>query len=195
VKLDIRQEVSSVAGTVGGRNSADLILNKREIETSIIVDDGEIIGIGGLLNDNERRTIEKIPFLGDLPVVGNLFKSRGRQREKTNLMVFIRPTILRSRADAQAMTDRRYGYVRAQQYQQDPYREPTLDELVREYMGMEPPPPPPSVPAPLDPRALVPVQERGKDAPPLDPALYLPSVRPGDQVIAPTPVPQSQAPR
>jgi general secretion pathway protein D len=195
VKLDIRQEVSSVAGTVGGRNSADLILNKREIETSIIVDDGEIIGIGGLLNDNERRTIEKIPFLGDLPVVGNLFKSRGRQREKTNLMVFIRPTILRSRADAQAMTDRRYGYVRAQQYQQDPYREPTLDELVREYMGMEPPPPPPSVPAPLDPRALVPVQELGKDAPPLDPALYLPSVRPGDQVIAPTPVPQSQAPR
>jgi general secretion pathway protein D len=128
-------------------------------------------------------------------VVGNLFKSRGRQREKTNLMVFIRPTILRSRADAQAMTDRRYGYVRAQQYQQDPYREPTLDELVREYMGMEPPPPPPSVPAPLDPRALVPVQERGKDAPPLDPSLYLPSVRPGDQVVAPTPVPQSQVPR
>jgi general secretion pathway protein D len=195
VKLDIRQEVSSVAGTVGGRNSADLILNKREIETSIIVDDGEIIGIGGLLNDNERRTIEKIPFLGDLPVVGNLFKSRGRQREKTNLMVFIRPTILRSRADAQAMTDRRYGYVRGQQYQQDPTREPTLDELVREYMGMEPPPPPPAIPAPLDPRALVPVKERGKDAPPLDPALYLPAVRPGDQVIAPAPVAPDQGPK
>jgi general secretion pathway protein D len=55
VKLDIRQEVSSIAGTVGGRQSADLILNKREIETSIVVDDGDIIGIGGLLNDNERR--------------------------------------------------------------------------------------------------------------------------------------------
>jgi len=195
VKLDIRQEVSSIAGTVGGRNSADLIIAKRGINTSIIVDNGDIIGIGGLLNDNERRTIEKIPFLGDLPVVGNLFKSRGRSREKTNLMVFIRPTIIRSAADARAMTDQRYGYVRSQQYLLDPNREPTLDELVREYMGMEPPPPPPSVPAPLDPRALVPVQERGKDAPPLDPALYLPSVRPGDQVIAPTPVPQSQVPR
>jgi general secretion pathway protein D len=135
VKLDIRQEVSSVAGTVGGRNSADLILNKREIETSIVVDNGDIIGIGGLLNDNERRTIEKIPLLGDLPVVGNLFKSRGRARDKTNLMVFIRPTILRSAADARAMTNRRYGYIRDRQYLQNPNQEPSLDELVREYMG------------------------------------------------------------
>ena len=146
VKLDIRQEVSSIAGTVGGRASADLILNKREIETSIVVDDGDIIGIGGLLNDNERRTIEKIPFLGDLPVVGNLFKSRGRQREKTNLMVFIRPTILRSAADARAMTNRRYGYVRDQQFLQNPAREPSIDELVRDYMGAVPPGPPAPLP-------------------------------------------------
>jgi general secretion pathway protein D len=184
VKLDIRQEVSSVAGTVGGRNSADLILNKREIETSIIVDNGQIIGIGGLLNDNERRTIEKIPLLGDVPVLGNLFKSRGRAREKTNLMVFIRPTIIRSAADARAMTERRYGYVRGMQYLQDPRQEPSLDELVREYMGAAPPGPPPEVPAPLDPRALVPPAERKKE-PPLDPRLYLPSVRPGDQVVTP----------
>jgi general secretion pathway protein D len=169
VKLDIRQEVSSVAGTVGGRNSADLILNKREIETSIVVDNGDIIGIGGLLNDNERRTIEKIPFLGDLPVVGNLFKSRGKARDKTNLMVFIRPTILRSAADARAMTDRRYGYIRGRQYLQDPTQEPSLDELVREYMGATPPGAPPPVPAPLDPSA------------------YLPGVRPGDQVVSPAP--------
>jgi general secretion pathway protein D len=185
IKLDIRQEVSSIAGTVGGRNSADLIFNKREIHNSFVVDDGEIMAIGGLLNDNERKTLEKIPFLGDLPVVGNLFKSRGRQREKTNLMVFIRPTILRTAADARAVTERRYGYVRSQQYQQDPYREPTIDELVREYMGMAPPPPPPPVPVPLDPMALVPVEQRGKEAPPLNPALYLPAVQPGDQVISP----------
>ena len=171
VKLDIRQEVSSVAGTVGGRNSADLILNKREIETSIVVDNGDIIGIGGLLNDNERRTIEKIPFLGDLPLVGNLFKSRGRQREKTNLMIFIRPTIIRSAADARAMTDRRYGYIRERQYLQNPDVEPSLDELVREYMGAVPPPPPPPPPPPLDPR------------------LYAPAVQPGDQVVTPTPPP------
>ena len=138
IKLDLRQEVSSIAGPVG-RNSSDLILNKRELETTITVDDGEIVGIGGLLDDNERRTIEKIPFLGDLPAIGNLFKSRSRARAKTNLMVFIRPTILRSAADARAMTERRYGYVRDRQYLQNPNREPSLDELVREYMGAVPP--------------------------------------------------------
>jgi general secretion pathway protein D len=167
VKLDIRQEVSSIAGTVGGRASADLILNKREIETSIVVDDGEIIGIGGLLNDSERRTIEKIPFLGDLPVVGNLFKSRGKSREKTNLMVFIRPTILRSAKDARTTTERQYGYIRGRQYLQDPNQEPTIDELVREYLGATPPGAPPPIPAPLDPR------------------LYLPALQPGDQVVVP----------
>ncbi len=121
IKLNLRQEVSSIAGPVSGR-SADLILNKREIETVITVDDGEIVGIGGLLDDNERRTIEKIPFLGDLPAIGNLFKSKSRSRAKTNLMVFIRPTILRSPADARAMTERRYGYIRGMQYLQNPGR-------------------------------------------------------------------------
>jgi general secretion pathway protein D len=129
-----------------GRNSADLILNKREIETSIVVDNGDIIGIGGLLNDNERRTIEKIPLLGDLPVVGNLFKSRGRARDKTNLMVFIRPTILRSAADARAMTNRRYGYIRDRQYLQNPTRSRAWTSWCREYMGAAPPLPPPRRP-------------------------------------------------
>jgi general secretion pathway protein D len=166
IKLNLRQEVSSIAGPVSGRSS-DLILNKREIETVITVDDGEIVGIGGLLDDNERRTIEKIPFLGDLPAIGNLFKSKSRSRAKTNLMVFIRPTILRSPADARAMTERRYGYIRGMQYLQNPDQEPTIDELVREYMGTVPPDPAPAPP------------------PPLDPALYAPQTRPGDQVVAP----------
>ncbi|MEA1014611.1 type II secretion system secretin GspD [Sphingosinicella sp. LY1275] len=155
IKLDLRQEVSSIAGPVS-RDFSDLILNKREIETTITVDDGEIVGIGGLLDDNERRTIEKIPFLGDLPVLGNLFKSKGKARAKTNLMVFIRPTILRSAADARAMTDRRYGYIRGRQYLQNPDAEPSLDELLREYMGVTPPGQPPAVPAPLDPALYAP---------------------------------------
>lgn len=138
IKLDLRQEVSSIAGPVS-RDFQDLILNKREIETTITVDDGEIVGIGGLLDDNDRRTIEKIPLLGDLPVVGNLFKSKGRARAKTNLMVFIRPTILRSAADSRRMSGRRYDYVRSQQAQQNPDAEPSLDVLVREYMGALPP--------------------------------------------------------
>lgn len=138
IKLFLRQEVSSIAGPVSN-NSADLILNKREIETTITVDDGEIVALGGLLDDNERRTIEKIPLLGDIPVIGELFKSRSRSRNKTNLMVFIRPTIVRSAAEARAIAEQRYGYARREQLIDRPDREPTLDELVRDYLGTVPP--------------------------------------------------------
>jgi general secretion pathway protein D len=92
-------------------------------------------------------------------------------------MVFIRPTILRSPADARAMTERRYGYVRDMQYLQNPDQEPTIDELVREYMRMVPPNPAPPPP------------------PPLDPALYAPVTQPGDQVLAPPSAPPAGAPR
>jgi general secretion pathway protein D len=87
------------------------------------------------LNDDERRTIERIPLLSDIPLIGELFKSRSRSRSKTNLMVFIRPTILRNRADGDALTARRYGFVRDMQLARDPDREPSIDELLRDYMG------------------------------------------------------------
>lgn len=166
IKLDLRQEVSSIAGPVSNDNS-DLILNKREIDTTITVDDGQIVAIGGLLDDNDRRTIQKVPLLGDIPVLGNLFKSRSRQHEKTNLMVFIRPTILRTAADAQEMTDRRWGYMRQQQYLQRPDVEPSLDELAREYMGTTPPAPVQIAPVPpLDPRTYAPPGTPANPAPP-----------------------------
>ena len=138
IKLFLRQEVSSIAGAVTN-NSADLILNKREIQTTMTVDDGQIMAIGGLLDDNERRTLEKTPILGDIPVLGELFKSRSRTRGKTNLMVFIRPTIMRTAADARKLAEQRYGYIRDQQLKERPDREPTIDELLRDYMGIEPP--------------------------------------------------------
>lgn len=138
IKLFIKQEVSSVAGPVSN-DSSDLIINKREFETTVLVDDGEILAIGGLLDENERRTIEKIPLLGDIPLLGNLFKSRSRAKAKTNLMVFIRPTILSSQADARAMTAQRYGYIRGQQLLNNPEVEPSLDQLVRDYLGTTPP--------------------------------------------------------
>jgi general secretion pathway protein D len=141
VKMFLRQEVSSVAGPVSSRNS-DLILNKRAFETVLTVDDGEILAIGGLLNDDERRTIERIPLLSDIPLLGELFKSRSRTRSKTNLMVFIRPTILKSREDNAALTARRYGYVRNFQLERNPDVEPAIDTLVRDYMGATPPSPP-----------------------------------------------------
>ncbi len=92
-------------------------------------------------------------------------------------MVFIRPTILRSPEDARAMTERRYGYIRGMQYLQNPDQEPTIDELVREYMGMVPPEPPPAPP------------------PPLDPAIYAPQTRPGDAVVAPPATPAPGSPK
>ncbi len=138
VKLFISQEVSSVAGPVSSRSS-DLIINKRLFETVLTVDDGEILAIGGLLNEDERRTIERIPLLSDIPLIGELFRSRSRSRSKTNLMVFIRPTILRDRADNAAMTAQRYNYLRAEQLARNPEAEPEIDLLVRDYLGTTPP--------------------------------------------------------
>ncbi|MEW4468268.1 type II secretion system secretin GspD [Parasphingorhabdus sp. JC815] len=138
VRLELRQEVSSIAGPVS-KDFSELIINKREINTTVTVGDGEIIALGGLLDDNERRTIEKIPFLGDIPLLGELFKSRGKSRVKTNLMVFIRPKILRSRAEARNFSARRYGYIRDRQLRRNPELEPSLDVLVRDYMGTVPP--------------------------------------------------------
>ncbi len=138
VKLFLKQEVSSVAGPVSSRSN-DLVLNKREFETTLTVGDGQLLAIGGLLNDDERRTIERIPLLSDIPLVGELFKSRSRSRSKTNLMVFIRPTILRSREDGDRLTARRYDYVRDMQKVRNPDMEPSIDELLRDYMGAAPP--------------------------------------------------------
>lgn len=136
IKLFLRQEVSSIAGPVSNDNS-DLIINKRELETTVTVDDGEILALGGLLDDNERRTIERIPLLSDIPGLGELFKSRARSRIKTNLMVFIRPTVLHSKEDGEALTAQRYGYIRDQQERKNPDVEPSIDALVRDYMGAE----------------------------------------------------------
>ncbi len=138
VKLFLKQEVSSVAGPVSSRSS-DLIINKREFETTLTVGDGQLLAIGGLLNDDERRTIERIPLLSDIPFIGELFKSRSRSRSKTNLMVFIRPTVLRSKADGDRLTARRYDYVRDMQLARNPDMEPSIDELLRDYMGAVPP--------------------------------------------------------
>jgi len=163
IKLDLRVEVSSIAGPVSA-GSQDLILNKREIENTITIDEGDIVGVGGLLDDNDRRTLDRVPLLGDIPVLGNLFRSRGRARARTNLMVFIRPTILRNAEDAQEMSARRYNYVRGHQLIVNPNREPTLDELVRDYLGTTPPAAAPGpqpqdqvvTPVPLPPSASAP---------------------------------------
>lgn len=138
ITLYLRQEVSSIAGglttTVG-----DLVLDKREIETTVNVDDGQIVVLGGLLDQNDRDTTERTPVLGDVPVLGNLFKATSRRRTRTNLMVFIRPRIVRTAAEARAVTGPRYDYIAAQQAVRNPARQSELEALVREYLRAEPP--------------------------------------------------------
>jgi len=145
ITLLLRQEVSSVAGPVSA-GFTELVLNKREITTTVLVDDGDIVVLGGLLDQNESLAVEKVPGLGDIPVLGNLFRSNQRQQSQRNLMVFIRPTIVRSPADAQGITAPRYDFMRAQQIsaQGGPS---ALDVLVQEYMRT-PPPVAPTAPAP-----------------------------------------------
>ena len=164
IKLSLHLEISSIAGPVSNDNS-DLILNKREVENTLVLEDGAIGYIGGLLSDEERRTIEKIPLLGDIPVLGNLFKSKARTRSKTNLMIFIRPTILRTPEDGRKLAERRYGYLRLQDGLQKPGEEPNIDQLVREYTGAAPPIPSAPMPGSItDPRVGVPVQQAVPDA-------------------------------
>ncbi len=147
IKLALRQEVSSIAGPVSS-TSSELILNKREITTTVTVDDGQIIALGGLIDDNERRTLEKVPLLGDIPVVGKLFQSRSRTKTKTNLMVFIRPTIVKSAEDAQGIAADRYAYFRSAEKVQGYGESDSLDALVRDYLRTAPPARPASAPNP-----------------------------------------------
>jgi general secretion pathway protein D len=145
ITLFLRQEVSSINGVL--TNSAnDLVLNKRELETTLVVDDGDIAVAGGLLDQNDRLSVDRVPGLSNIPVIGGLFRSTSRQRGRTNLMVFIRPTIIRSPADAQALAADRWGYMRQQQLNNAPGVEPSLDEMLRDYMRTQPPAAPDPVP-------------------------------------------------
>ncbi|MBU4137144.1 MAG: type II secretion system secretin GspD, partial [Alphaproteobacteria bacterium] len=138
ITLFLRQEVSSINGVLTN-SASDLVLNKRELETTLVVDDGDIAVAGGLLDQNDRLSVDSVPGLGALPVIGGLFRSTSRQRGRTNLMVFIRPTIIRSPADAQTLAADRWGYMRRQQLNNAPGVEPSLDEMLRDYMRTQPP--------------------------------------------------------
>jgi general secretion pathway protein D len=112
IKLEIHQEVSSVANAAG---SAGITTNKRSIDTSVLVDDGNIIVLGGLIEDTVSDTVNKVPLLGDIPVIGALFRSVGRGHKKTNLMVFLRPYVIRNAEDSSKVSNERYDYIIEQQ--------------------------------------------------------------------------------
>jgi len=110
IRLQIKQEVSSISSDASIR-AVDLITNKREIETTVLVNDGEIIVLGGLIQDDEQLFQSKVPVLGDIPIIGNLFKSHNNTKRRTNLMVFIRPTIIRDGQDSNTLTQDKIDYM------------------------------------------------------------------------------------
>lgn len=134
VRLDIRQEVSSVFGSVG-TVTPDLILDKREIRASVLADDGEIIVLGGLVEQTDTLRDARVPLLGDIPGVGRLFRSEGKAATRRNLMVFIRPTIVRSKADAQSVTQQKYLYVQAEELMREQSPAGSIDQYIREVLG------------------------------------------------------------
>lgn len=114
VRLSIYQEVSSLDPNVS-LSTTQLVTRKRALDTDVLVDDGQIIVLGGLLEDRISDTTQSVPLLGDIPGIGNLFRYDSRSRSKTNLMVFLRPHIVRNARDSASVTLDRYNYMRSQQ--------------------------------------------------------------------------------
>ncbi|MGH8122146.1 MAG: type II secretion system protein GspD, partial [Rudaea sp.] len=115
VKLDIHQEVSSLAPPVSG--ASDLVTNKREIQTTVLIKDDAVLVLGGLISDNVQDNVQKVPGLGDIPLVGNLFRYRSNSHQKQNLMVFLHPRILRDPATEASVSSEKYNYIRTEQLQ------------------------------------------------------------------------------
>lgn len=114
IKLEIEQESSSVAETaVSG--ASDIVTNKRSIKTSVMVADRQVVVLGGLISDELSESVQKIPLLGDIPLLGNLFKAQSTKKTKQNLMVFLRPVILRDAATENAVSAGKYNFIRAKQ--------------------------------------------------------------------------------
>jgi general secretion pathway protein D len=113
VQLKIEQENSSL--TAGVQGAVDLITNKRTISTTVLVEDGGMIVLGGLITDEANEGESRVPILGSIPLIGELFKTRSGSKAKRNLMVFIRPTILRDGVDAAIETNAKYNVLRNQQ--------------------------------------------------------------------------------
>jgi general secretion pathway protein D len=112
VKLTIYEEVSRIEDTT---NAAGIITNKRSLESTVMVDDGQIIVLGGLIQDSYTDGTNKVPVVGDVPILGQLLRYDNRRRIKTNLMVFLKPTVVRTSSAGAALTGDRYDYLIGEQ--------------------------------------------------------------------------------
>ena len=126
VRLQIYQEVSSVQDKT---NPAGVITNKRAVESTVLVDDGQIVVIGGLIQDTVNDGVQKVPVLGDIPLLGGLFRYKTRSHSKTNLMIFLRPTLVRDSRRADTFTGERYDYIVGEQEKARPVHDAILPDM------------------------------------------------------------------
>jgi general secretion pathway protein D len=180
VKLAIYQEVSKIDGnTLKDTNGPTT--SKRSIESNVLVEDGSIIVLGGLLEDSYQQAEDKVPLMGDIPVLGNLFRSENRSRKKTNLMVFLRPVVVRDAAASDALMLDRYDAIRALQQVAQPAPSAVMGSVsgapvlpaLRPETAL---PTPVYAPAPISTPISTPRPEQPRHAPP--PALRLCAHRP-----------------
>ena len=157
VRMQIFQEQSSVKETTAaGTTNAGPSTTKRSIENTVVVDDGAILVLGGLIEDRFVTTRSKVPLLGDLPLIGGLFRSESRERRRTNLMVFLRPVVVRDADSASRLSLDRYDQIRAQQQRAQPApsvvmpinESPVLPPIPRSGSAPAAPPPAPLSPPP-----------------------------------------------
>ncbi len=158
VQLKIEIESSALSGTTGDAGSA--ITNKRTINTNVLIEDGGIVVLGGLIQDGDTRGEQRVPYLGRIPIIGALFKTRSRSSEKRNLMVFIRPKIMRDGLAAAIETDAKYNYMRNEQLKSQRPKSEVLPLI-----PFTPEPTLPPLPSPLPPRDSAPVPTGPDGAP------------------------------
>ena len=140
VRLQIYQEVSNIDNAT---NPAGVITNKRAVESTILVDDGKIVVIGGLIQDTVIDGVQKVPVLGDIPLLGALFRYKTRSHVKTNLMVFLRPTLVRDSRRAEEYTGERYDYILGEQIKARPEHDAVLPDVQSPMLPPRPAPTPP----------------------------------------------------
>lgn len=162
IKLALYQEVSSIFNAT---NPTGIILNKRSLESQVLVDDGQIIVLGGLISDDVQTGTQSVPGLGEIPILGYLFRYDTRKREKVNLMIFLRPVVLRDAAAGASLTGNRYDIIRGIQGAVQTPDRPPLPSMPAPKLPTELPPLMPGGPAvPL--RAPVPVAPPGSGSAP-----------------------------
>ncbi|HET9025477.1 MAG TPA: type II secretion system secretin GspD, partial [Burkholderiaceae bacterium] len=206
VRLAIYQELSSIQNTLTAAQGG-IITNKRSFESMVLVEDGNIVVLGGLIEDKTDNSKSQVPVLGSIPLIGELFKYENRKRTKTNLLVFLRPYVVRDEATSSALAMDRYDYIRGQvanstvadnfifrdlQSRQIPERPPVPPSIKR---TQDPTPPAPSTPVPVAPEAGMGARDErsGPPAPIVDVAPSAPGPAP-TAPITPAPTPPSAPP-